>query len=277
MEICVLGALEARERDTDIVPTAGKVRQVLSLLALHPGQVVTVSALMEELWGEDPPRSAPTTLQTYVLQLRRKLDAALRATPVAGPAPIDVRRAKDVLVTKHVGYQLSVAPDVVDVCGFDRLAAAGRVASDSGDAEAASRLLGQALSIWRGPALIDVQHGPRLQIEVLRLQEARLSALECRIDADLSLGRHQVLLGELAVLCAQHPLHENLHARYMLALYRAGRQWQALDVFGRVRSTLVEELGVEPSSRLQTLQRDILNSEPHLERLDADPRTRAAV
>ncbi|HSV66556.1 MAG TPA: AfsR/SARP family transcriptional regulator [Mycobacteriales bacterium] len=256
MDIKVLGPLEAQECGVSIVPTAGKPRQLLAVLALCAGQVVTVAGLMEELWSTDLPRSAPTTLQTYILQLRRRLEIALAN---------DERTAKDVLITRHTGYLLDARPGEVDVQEYDQLAAAGHRALDAHDFEAASRLLGNALSLWRGPALVDVQAGPRLEIEVMRLEESRLGVLESRIDADLRLGRHHMLLSELAVLCAQHPLHENLHAQHMVALYRSGRQWRALDVYNRLRGTLVDELGVEPSPRLQHLQRAILTSDPVLD------------
>ena len=257
MEIKVLGPLEARESDVSIVPTAGKPRQVLAMLTLSAGQVVPASALMEELWGPELPRSAPTTLQTYILQLRRHLD---RALPAGRPG-----RAKDVLRTRYSGYVLDIAPSEVDFHRYEDYAAAGRQALDAQDDEAASRLLGTALALWRGPVLVDVQAGARLRIEVMRLEESRLGVLERRIDADLRLGRHHALLSELAVLSAQHPWHENLHAQYMLALYRSGRQWRALDIYRRLRDTLIEEFGLEPSGRLQQLQRAILTSDPVLE------------
>ncbi|MFG2822920.1 BTAD domain-containing putative transcriptional regulator [Kitasatospora sp. NPDC048365] len=257
MQVKVLGPLEATELGESIVPTAGKPRQVLALLALCAGQVVPATVLMDELWGADPPRSAPTTLQTYILQLRRRLDSVLRAH---GP-----RTAKDVLRTQYNGYVLEIRPEELDVQEYERYAAAGLQALDAHDDEAASRLLGTALGCWRGPVLVDVQAGSRLAIEVMRLEESRIGVLERRIDADLRLGRHHELLSELAVLSVQHPWHENLHAQHMLALYRSGRQWRALDVFKRLRATMVDEFGLEPSARLQQLQQAILASDPMLD------------
>ena len=256
MEVRLLGPLEALENGTSVVPTAGKPRQILALLALEAGQVVTVPALIEELWRMQPPRSALTTLQTYVLHLRRLIDVAL---PPGGS-----RAAKDVLVTKNGGYLLDVA-DGVDVQKYERLSAAGVRAAETGNFESASRLMRSALEVWRGHALVDVQVGLRLGIEVIRLEESRLSTTEMCIDADLRLGRHYSLLSELAKLNASHPMHENLCAQFMVALFRSGQQWRALDVYKRLRDTLVAELGVEPSARLQQLQWAILRSDPVLD------------
>lgn len=255
MEIKVLGPLEAYENGRSVVPTAAKPRQILALLALEAGQVIPVPTLVEELWRLEPPRSALTTLQTYILHVRRQIDAALGSDVRGG--------AKEILATKHNGYQLNVEGGV-DVQKYERLTAAGSRASERGDYEAASRLLRSALEVWRGPALVDVQVGLRLGIEVIRLEESRLSVLELCIDADLRLGRHYPLLSELAKLNASYPMHENLAAQFMLALYRSGRQWQALDVYRNLRDVLVDELGVEPSPRLQQLQRAILRSDPAL-------------
>jgi DNA-binding SARP family transcriptional activator len=257
VEIKVLGPLEAQENGRSITPTAGKPRQILALLALEAGQVVTVPTLIEELWGLEPPRSALTTLQTYIMHLRRLIDAALAGDGSA--------TAKDVLATRCGGYVLNVAAGCVDVQAYERQAAAGARAAEAGDYRYASRLLRSALEVWRGPALVDVQAGLRLGIEVVRLEESRLGVLELGIDADLRLGRHYTLLSELAMLNASYPMHENICAQFMVALYRAGQQWRALEVYKRLRDTLVCELGVEPSVRLQRLQRSILKSETVLE------------
>ena len=257
MDVKVLGPLEAHENGRSITPTAGKPRQVLALLALQAGHVMTVSALIEELWGMQPPRSALTTLQTYILQLRRRIESALGESRPGG--------AKEILKTRYGGYMLNVSPDSVDVCTYERLAAAGNRAIELGDHQNAARLLHSALDVWRGPVLVDVQIGMVLGAEVARLEESRLGVLEARIDADLHLGRHNSLLAELAALTTRHPMNENLCAQYMIALYRAGRQWRALDAFGALRRALVDELGVEPSARIQCLQRAILNSDANLD------------
>ncbi|MFE3519539.1 BTAD domain-containing putative transcriptional regulator [Streptomyces sp. NPDC059166] len=256
MEIKVLGPLTAHENGVSVVPTAAKPRQILSLLALQSDRVVTVATLMEEIWGEDIPRSAATTLQTYILQLRRKISAALDGSR---------RQAKDVLVTQHGGYLLQVQPGQVDAHEFSRLAASGRAAYDAGDHHAASGLLGRALEMWQGSALVDVRVGTVLELEVLRMEEDRMAALERRIDADLILGRHTGIVPELRVLVAKHPMHENFCAQLMTALHRSGGASRALEAYQRLRMTLVDELGLEPSARLQRLHQAVLSADPALD------------
>lgn len=254
MDISVLGPLEARVNGKTFTPSAAKPRQILALLSLQVGQVVTVPALIEELWGINPPRSALTTLQTYIMQLRRRIAGGL----------VETAAAKELLATRYGGYILDVEPDDVDACRYERMVTGGTKAMEDGDCERASQLLRTGLEMWRGQALVDVQIGPRLGLEVTRLEESRMAALETRIDADLRLGRHSSLLGELSMLSARYPTHENLCALYMIALCRAGRQWRALEIFKHLRQTLVDELGVEPSARLQHLRRAILNADPAL-------------
>ncbi|MDH6129095.1 AfsR/SARP family transcriptional regulator [Kitasatospora sp. GP82] len=255
MEIQVLGPLTAADSGVCIVPTAAKPRQILALLALNANRIVSVPQLMEELWGAELPRSAATTLQTYILQLRRKL----RAAAVKNGLPGGVEH---ILATRHGGYVLEVSPAAVDATEFDRLTAAGHAAFGVGDMEAASTLLGAASALWRGPVLVDVRHGHQLSIEVTRLEESRIGVLERRIRADLRLGRHHELIGELSALTGHHPLDEALHAHLIVALYRAGRAPKALTVYQKLRDTLIEELGLEPSGQLQLLQRAILCGDP---------------
>ncbi|MFF3646903.1 BTAD domain-containing putative transcriptional regulator [Streptomyces sp. NPDC002564] len=261
MDIEVLGALSVRENGRSITPTAPKPRQVLALLALHADRMVPVSALTEELWGSAPPRSARTTLQTYVLQLRELIAAAL---PGAGrdphPGAGGSGGAKDVLVTMPGGYLLAGGGGRSDVRAFEQLADAGYRAMDAGDCAGAARRLREALALWSGTAFADVQAGPQLQMEIKRLDESRLCALDRRIEADLRLGRHRELLAELTVLVNGYRTHESLHAQYMLALHRSGRRGEALDAYQRLRTTLVQELGLEPSARLRRLQRSILTA-----------------
>ncbi|WP_433547539.1 AfsR/SARP family transcriptional regulator [Streptomyces sp. CA-294286] len=263
MDIKVLGPLVANEQGVSVVPTAAKPRQILALLALQADRVVTVPTLMEEIWGERIPRSAATTLQTYVLQLRRKIAAALDGDPT--------RQAKDVLVTRHGGYLLQVQPGQVDVQEFDQLTASGRAAHAADDHLAASQLLGRGLDLWEGSALVDVRIGGVLELEVLRMEEDRMAALELRLDADLRLGRHTEIVPELRVLMARHPMHENFCALLMTALHRAGGSWRALEEYQRLRDALVEELGMEPSARIQRLHRAVLNADPALDFGDVTP------
>lgn len=262
MDISVLGALEVRLNDVSIAPTAPKPRQVLAMLALHADRVVPIASLIEELWGEHPPRSARTTMQTYVLQLREMIAPALERTGHEGSRPRD---AKDVLVTSPGGYLLAGADGTSDVREFERLATAGYRAADAGDVPGCARRLRAALELWTGPALADVQTGPLLEMEIRRLEESRLCALDQRFDADLRLGRHRELLGELSMLVRRYRTHENLHRQLMLALRRSGRRSEALDVYRRLRHALVRERGLEPSLSLRRLQQSILASEPVLE------------
>ncbi|WP_369229190.1 BTAD domain-containing putative transcriptional regulator [Streptomyces sp. R21] len=256
MDIEVLGALSVRENGVPVVPTAPKPRQVLALLALNADQVVSVARLIEELWDENPPRSARTTLQTYVLQLRELIAEALAAD--AG----ERCTAKDILTTVPGGYRLESRGGTADFREFERRAGAGYRAMDAEDYPGAARRLADALSLWTGPALTDVHAGSQIDMEVRRLEEARLCALDQRIEVDLRLGRHRELLAELTVLVNRYRMHESLHGQFMLALHRSGRRGEALSVYQRLRATLVAELGLEPSAALSRLQRSILMARP---------------
>ena len=229
------------------------------MLTVHADQVVPMASLFEELWGEAIPRSANTTVQTYILHLRNLIGAALEQSGAT-----EVRDAKRILVTYPGGYLLDTMGGRVDVRDFDRLAAVGHRARELGDFEAASKSFTEALAIWRGRALVDVQTGSLLEVEAHRLEEARLNVLDRRIDADLRLGRHHELLGELAGLVGRYRTHEGMHAHLMLALYRSGRRGEAIDMYRRLRTCLVNELGLEPSPSLRRLQHAILMSDPRL-------------
>jgi SARP family transcriptional regulator, regulator of embCAB operon len=259
-EINVLGALEVNVDGTSVVPTASKPRQLLAMLAINVGRVVTSRALMEELWANSTPRSAPSTLQTYVLHVRKLIREALPDG--------QEQQAREILATSHTGYVLQVEPEAVDAVRYSRLAAAGRAAGSAGNYVEAERLLCSALAMWRGPVLVDVFAGPQLEIESMRLAESRLTDLTLRIDADLYLRRHHQLLGDLAALCARHPFMENFRAQYMLALYRSGRPGQALEVYHEMWTTIRDQLGVDPSPRLRQLHRAILTGDQIID----DPR-----
>ncbi|EYT81764.1 MULTISPECIES: AfsR/SARP family transcriptional regulator [unclassified Streptomyces] len=263
MKIQILGPLSAEVNGGSIVPSAGKPRQLLSLLALYPGRVMPVPTLMEELWSTEPPASALTTLQTYILQLRRKLGTAMGPASPAG--------AKDVLATRHGGYLLQIDEDCVDVHQYEKLVREGQTAFEAGDNDVSAARFRAALGLWSGAPLVDVRVGPVLEIEVMRLQESRLVTVERRIDADLRLGRHAELIAELADLTARHPHHEGLHSQAMVALYRSGRQASALEVYRRLRMRLIDELGVEPSPQLQRMHQAVLSVDPQLDVL-AGPR-----
>ncbi|MEV8226603.1 AfsR/SARP family transcriptional regulator [Streptomyces sp. NPDC079167] len=220
---------------------------MLALLLIYCNQIVPVSALVEELWGNRPPASARTTLQTYILTLRKLLQAA---QPSAG----------ELLVTAGPGYMLRIPDAAFDLHRFTRLAKQGREAISRGDDAAGVVFLSQALELYRGQVLADVDTGQRVTAHVTRLEELRLTTLELRIDAEMRLGRHQELLDALAALTAHHRFHENLHAQYMRALWRSGRRSCALDAYQRLRRSLAEELGMEPAWFLQQLQCAILSS-----------------
>ncbi|MGW2249990.1 AfsR/SARP family transcriptional regulator [Kitasatospora sp. NPDC001660] len=258
MEIRVLGALGVQVCGESVVPSAPKPRQVLALLASRADQVVPAGVLAEELWSGRPPRSARTTVQTYVLQLRDLIDRALAHAEEGFRATC----AKDVLVTSPGGYMLNTGGGTVDLHEFERLAGLGYRAMDGGDHALAARQLADALALWRGQAFADVPLGGQLAVEAKRLEETRLCALDQRIEADLRLGRHRVLLAELTVLVDRYRTHESLHGQYMLALHRSGRRGEALEAYQRLRNTLVRELGMEPSAGLRRLQRSILVAGP---------------
>lgn len=258
-EINVLGPLQVSIDGTQVVPTAAKPRQMLALLAINAGRVVTKTSLREEIWGDgdNTPRKASSTVHTYVLHIRRLIEQALSE---------DSRRtAKEILITEHTGYSLDFDPDAIDAVRYERMAAEGRAAGADGDFVRAGELLTEALAMWRGPVLVDVTTGSELEIETTRLSEDRLSDLSLRIDADLFAGRHQQLLGELAALCAQHPYLENFRAQYMLALHRSGRQSQALETYREMWETTREELGVEPGASLRRLHQGLLSGATHMD------------
>jgi DNA-binding SARP family transcriptional activator len=251
----VLGPLTARLGSHQVTPTAAKQRQILGLLALNAGQLVTTSTLAEELWGDNPPKSCATTVQTYILQLRNRLTSA-------GPAGPDPR---SILTTQPNGYRMESSLCHTDADEFGRLTRAGRAASERGDHRAASEMLTQALTLWRGTALADVPVGRVLELEVISLEENRLAALERRIEADLALHRHADLLGELRILTARNPMNESFSGFLMTALYRSGHAARALEEFRRVSGALRRELGIEPSGKLQQLHLAMLSRHPALD------------
>lgn len=242
----ILGPLAVIAEGRDFTPTAPKVRQVLAFLLMRRNQVVQVTELIDELWGNRPPESAMTTLQTYIYKLRKDvLDPSALAR----------------LYTKPCGYLLEVADENIDVFGFEQLSSQGRLALESSDPLRATQLLSRALSVWRGEALAGVSTGEILSAHVTRLEENRLRALEMRIEADMQLGRHQGLISELKVLVFTNPLHESFHADLMIALSRSGRRYEALEVYRRLRSVLIEELGLEPCASLQRLHQSLLSAD----------------
>ncbi len=241
MEFRVLGPLEVRRDGRSIELHGSKRRVVLAIFVLHANEVVRTDRLVDELWGEDPPANASAALHNHVSRLRKDLGA-------------------DVLVTKPWGYVLRTNPEGIDLRRFERLVAEAKPLAAR---DRTAKLL-EALALWRGPALADLAREPALAIEIARLEELRLSALEHRLDADLELGGHEELVGELEALVAEHPLRERLRGQLILALYRSGRQSEALETYRETRRVLVEELGIEPSPELRELERAILRQDPSL-------------
>jgi DNA-binding SARP family transcriptional activator len=256
MQINILGPLEAYVGNRSIVPSATKPRKVLALLLANANHVVPISKLKLEIWDENPPASASTTLQTYILQLRKLLALACADRPA---------EAKEILVTRPNGYMFRTGAGELDVDRYAQLARLGNDNLCAGDISLAARQLGDALAQWRGSALADVELGQLLHAHVIRLKESRLHTIERRIEAELQLGNHRLLLSELAVLVVEEPFNENIRAQFMLALYRSGRRTEALETFRRLRSVLIEEIGLEPSPRMYRLQQAMLTSDPSLE------------
>ena len=238
MRVRVLGPIEASVGGRPVPLVAGKQRALLAMLAVHANRTVSADALLEGLWGEQPPASAPKMVQQYVSQLRRALGDGGNGDAVE-------------ILTRGRGYELRVAPDEVDAARFERLVADG-----------AAR---EALALWRGPPLADVADEPFAAAEIRRLEELRLTALAQAIDAELADGRHRELVAELEALVAEHPLSERLHGQLMLALYRSGRQADALEAYRRARATLVEQIGVEPGPELRGLHEAILRQDASLD------------
>jgi branched-chain amino acid transport system substrate-binding protein len=248
LDFRILGPLEVRDGETALHLGGAKQRGVLALLLLHPNEVVSAGRLIDQLWGDTPPADAPTALQAHVSRLRKALPN--------GPS---------ILVTEPPGYALRLDPGQIDLQRFEQRVGDGRAALAAGDAERAASQLRQALELWRGRPLVDLENEPFVRDATSHLEDAWLAALESRLDADLALRRDAELVTELRALVRAHPLREGLRAKLMLALYRSGRQTEALDVYADARRTLVEELGLEPGRDLQRLQHQILAHDPELE------------
>ena len=245
MEFRILGPLEVVENRRTLPLGSRKQRALLALLVLHAGEVVSRDRLIDDLWHGDPPPAAETTVRSHISRLRSALGAAR-------------------LLSRPPGYLLVLAPEELDATRCERLLAEARDALAQGRAADAAERLRGALALWRGSALADVAYEPFAQGEIARLEELRLAVLEERIEADLALARHADVVGELEALVAEHPLRERLRGQLMLALYRSGRQAEALESYQQARRVLTEELGLEPSEALKDLQRAILAQNPAL-------------
>ena len=249
MEFRILGPLEVLENSRPLALGRLKERIVLAVLLLHANEFVSRERLIDELWGTSPPATARKAVNVYISKLRQTL----------------TRNGRDPIATAEGGYRLGVDPDLLDAERLRSLIAQARSCIADGDSDPASQLLQEALALWRGPTLAGIPLESFGRDEVAQLDELRLAALMDRIDCDLALGRHEQVLGELNLLVREHPLRERLRAQQMLALYRADRQADALDVYAEARQTLVDDLGIEPCEALQRLQQAILRHDPSLE------------
>lgn len=257
----------------EAAPSAPKPRQLLALLAARTGHVVPMGVLVDELWEHDPPASAVTVIQTYIVLLRRSLAATLQI----GTEQV----AQDVLPYTGWGYQLSPQGEGAhDADSFARHTEQGRRELEDGDYQRAAMSFQRALQTWRGPALADVRIGPQLLAHRTSLEESRTVTIEQRIEADLHLGRHHQLIGELSGLVIQNPLHEHTHSLLMISQYRAGRPAQALETFRKLHKNLREELGINPSPHVTEIHQRILSGDVSLllptERLGLDPYRQSA-
>jgi DNA-binding SARP family transcriptional activator len=246
MDFRILGPLEVKEGGGEVPLRGRKPRALLAVLLLHANEVVPSDRLIEELWAEDSPERAAAALRVNVSRLRKALPG-------------------DVVATKSPGYVIRLEPEQLDLHRFERLVEEGRSLLARDQAADASKRLGEALSLWRGPPLADFTYESFAQTAIARLEEMRLAAVELRIDAELVLGRHHELVAELEALVAKHPLRERLRSCLMTALYRSGRQAEALDAYQDARRALVDELGIDPSPPLQELERAILRQDPSLD------------
>jgi DNA-binding SARP family transcriptional activator len=250
MEYRILGPLEVSDGDDTLQLRGRRQRALLALLLLHANEVISSERLLDELWGAEPPESGTTALQVRISQLRKTLEG------FGNPG---------VLVTRAPGYMLRIDDELIDARRFERLLGDGRAALARGEPAVAASILRDALALWRGPALADVAGEEFAQAEIARLDELRLAATEERIEGDLGSGRHDAVVGELEALVAANPLRERLRLQLMLALYRNGRQADALELYRETREMLVERLGIEPGPELRELHRRILTQDPGLE------------
>ena len=246
IEFRVLGSFEVVEGDRSLALGSPRQRALLAVLLVHRGEPVSTERLIDELWGEQAPASAIKIVQGYVSNLRKVLGDGL-------------------LVTHGHGYLLTTKPDQTDLDHFESLVVDARRALQEGDARSGAARLREALGLWRGPPLADFAYESFAQPEIARLEESRLTALEECVDAELELGEHARLVAELEALVYEHPLRERFLGELMLALYRSGRQADALDSYRRARVHLADELGLEPGPVLEELQMQILEHAPELQ------------
>jgi DNA-binding SARP family transcriptional activator len=266
MNFRILGPLEVLVRGRPLQLTAAKQKALLAILLLHPNKVVSSDSLIEELWGSEPPASAPNAVQVYVSQLRGLLEPQR-----------EKGKSSVVLPALAGGYLLQVEPQELDAHRFERGLAQGIAARTAGDPAGAAEQLRQSLGLWAGAALADFTYEPFAQSEIVRLEDLRVVALEERIEADLALGGHAAMVSELEGLVREHPLRERLRGQLMLALYRCGRQVEALELYQETYRTLSKELGIAPGPELRELEQAILRQDPKLAAPEPSSRSRPSV
>ena len=263
MQFLVLGPLEVIADGRTVALPAAKHRALLASLLVRANQTVPADGLIDAIWAGEPPASAAKTLQTYVSQLRRELE------PTAAGDWQTLR-------TVEGGYRLHVDPDRLDASRFERLAADGRRALNRVEPASAAAWLREGLALWRGPAYGELAGAPVARAEAARLEELRLAALEWRAEAELALGGHAELVGELEELVGQEPFRERLWGHLMLALYRSGRQAEALGAYRRLRDSLADQLGIDPGPELRRLEQGILRQDLSLDLAAPPARLREA-
>ena len=268
MDFRILGSFEVWVGDRLVGLGGEKPRALLAILLLHRNEVVSADRLIDDLWGESPPESAARTVQAYVSRLRKAFDlngASASAEPGLGTAANG-----RVLLTRERGYLLEVAPGQLDLERFRELAERGRDALAAGNPDEAATVLREALGMWRGPPLSEFAYEPFAQGVIAQLEELHLAAVEDRVEADLAVGRARELVGELRDLVGRHPLRERVRGQLMLALYRSGRQAEALEAYQQFRRSLSEELGLEPGPAIQRLELSILGRDSALDLAPSD-------
>ncbi|MEU0899344.1 AfsR/SARP family transcriptional regulator [Streptomyces massasporeus] len=246
----LLGPLTVSTSKRESSPSSNKEKQLLALLLLNLPHVTSTGLIIDELWTENPPKSSMTTLQTYILHLRRFL-----AESMGVPARTV---AKEYLVHRSGGYILASSQVDLDVDEFRALERRAHREMDRSDYEEAVKSTESALALWRGQALMDVQAGQYIQAEVHGLEQARLSLIEAKIEAELALGRDRKVLGELSTLVTRYPLHEGLNSSYIRALANSGYRTKALEVYRDLHAVMVDQVGLEPSAELRGLHEAIL-------------------
>ncbi|MET8142448.1 AfsR/SARP family transcriptional regulator [Sphaerisporangium sp. NPDC005288] len=249
MRFNLLGPLEVVSGGRMCTPTSSKQRQVLALLLMRANQVVSLDAIIEELWGDHPPHSAVTTAQTYIYQLRKSFSREL------GEAT-----SNRMLATSPPGYIFRIEFEATDYLTFETLVGQARALRNDGRTAGAALKTADALALWRGAPLSNVNYGRLLHGYAIHLEERRIAALQLRIEAEMELGHHHELIAELRALVTAHPFNEWFHAQLVVALNRCGRRSEALHAYQNARGLLSEELGLDPSPELQHAHEDVLRT-----------------